>query len=79
MKMKIKNEIEIGNINFSNDKPFTLIGGINVIENADLTYKCAEIYKKICQKLSINLIFKASFERLGHPQIPLEDLVLKKA
>ena len=61
--MKIKSEIEIGSVKFSNDKPFTLIGGINVIEDADLTYKCAEIYKTICQKLSINLIFKASFDK----------------
>ncbi len=61
--MNIRNEIEIGDITFANDKPFTLIGGINVIENAEMAYKCAEIYKKICQKLSINLIFKASFDK----------------
>ena len=59
----IQNEIKVGNIVFSNEKPLTLIGGINVIENQDFTFKCAEFYKKVCQKLSINLVFKASYDK----------------
>ena len=59
----IQNEIKVGNIVFSNEKPLTLIGGINVIENQDFTFRCAEFYKKVCQKLSINLVFKASYDK----------------
>jgi len=59
----ISNEIKLGNILISNDKPITLIGGVNVIENKDFTYECAKVYKKVCQKLSINLVFKASYDK----------------
>ena len=52
----ISNEIKLGNILISNDQPITLIGGVNVIENKDFTYECAKVYKKVCQKLSINLV-----------------------
>ena len=59
----ICNEIKLGNILISNNQPLTLIGGVNVIENKDFTYECAKVYKKVCQKLSINLVFKASYDK----------------
>ena len=67
--MDIKKTVEIGDICFSNEKPFTLIGGINVIENSDFTYRCAEIYKEVCHKLSINLIFKASYDKANRSSV----------
>jgi len=59
----ISDEIRLGNILISNNQPLTLIGGINVIENQDLSFRCAEVYKRVCQKLSINLVFKASYDK----------------
>ena len=67
--MDIANKVDIGEICFSNEKPFTLIGGINVIEDQDFTYKCAEMYKEVCQKLSINLIFKASYDKANRSSV----------
>ena len=75
----ICNEIKLGNILISNNQPLTLIGGVNVIENKDFTYECAKVYKKVCQKLSINLVFKASTIRLiDHPRTRLEALELMR-
>ena len=65
----ISNEIKLGNILISNNKPLTLIGGVNVIENRDFTYECAEVYKKVCQKLSINLVFKASYDKANRSSV----------
>lgn len=65
----ISNEIKLGNFLISNNQPLTLIGGVNVIENKDFTYECAQVYKKVCQKLSINLIFKASYDKANRSSV----------
>ncbi len=36
--------IRIDNIDVANDKPFTLFGGMNVLESRDLAMKIAEHY-----------------------------------
>lgn len=65
----ISDEIRLGNILISNNHPLTLIGGVNVIENQDFSFKCAEVYKRVCQKLSINLVFKASYDKANRSSI----------
>ena len=55
--------INIGEINFCNKLPFKLIGGINVIENREITFYSASYYKEICNKLGIPLVFKASYDK----------------
>ena len=55
--------IALGEIKFCNSLPFKLIGGINVIESEELTLNCANHYKKICKKLGIELVFKASYDK----------------
>ena len=40
-----------------------MIGGINVIESEAFAFQCAEIYKEVCENLSINLVFKASYDK----------------
>ena len=65
----ISEKIKIGDILISNSHPLTLIGGINVIENEDLAFKCAEVYKRVCQKLSINLVFKASYDKANRTSV----------
>jgi 2-dehydro-3-deoxyphosphooctonate aldolase (KDO 8-P synthase) len=45
------------------DQPFFLIAGPCVVESEALTLEIAGILKEISEKLSINLIFKASFDK----------------
>lgn len=56
-------KINISNFTISNSDPFCLIAGPCVIENRDHTIKMAELLCNICQKLKINFIFKASFDK----------------
>ena len=61
--------VKIQNINVSNDKPFVLFGGLNVLENEDITLKAVEIYKTITDKLGIPFVFKASFDKANRSSI----------
>ncbi len=61
--------ISLGNISFDNKKPFVLIGGINVIESEKMALNAAEVYKDICSKYKIPLIFKASFDKANRSSI----------
>ncbi len=62
-------EIIIDDIRISNNLPFVLIGGINVLENYEITYDSALHIKKVCQKLSIPFIFKASYDKANRSSI----------
>lgn len=56
--------IQIANdISLSNDAPFVLFGGINVLEDLDSTAKACEEIQRVCSKLGIPLVFKASFDK----------------
>ena len=61
--------IQLNNIVFSNDHPFVLIGGINVLEEVDFVLDCAQHYKKVCSKLNIPLVFKASYDKANRSSI----------
>jgi 2-dehydro-3-deoxyphosphooctonate aldolase (KDO 8-P synthase) len=52
-----------------NQKSFVLFGGINVLEDIDSTLKACEHYVKVTQKLSIPLVFKASFDKANRSSI----------
>ena len=56
-------------LNFSNDNEFSLIGGINVIEDKNLTLEIASEYKRVCEKLNIKLVFKASYDKANRSSI----------
>jgi 2-dehydro-3-deoxyphosphooctonate aldolase (KDO 8-P synthase) len=56
-------------ITFSNDAPFVLIGGVNVLESRDFTLEVAGHYKAVCQKLQIPLVFKASYDKANRSSI----------
>lgn len=53
----------------SNQQPFTLIGGINVLESKDLALQSAQAFVHITQKLHIPYIFKASFDKANRSSI----------
>ena len=55
--------IAVAGLAVANDQPFTLFGGINVLESRDQTLAVAEHYKNVCTSLSIPLVFKASFDK----------------
>ena len=61
--------IQVGNIPVANDKPFTLFGGINVLESLDLTLEIAESYVEVTNKLGIPYVFKASFDKANRSSI----------
>jgi len=61
--------IQLNNIVFSNDHPFVLIGGINVLEEIDFILDCAQHYKEVCNKLNIPLVFKASYDKANRSSI----------
>ena len=67
--MTIQKTITVGEINLSNEKPFVLVGGINVIESEDMSLKVAETFKDITERLGIPYIFKASFDKANRSSI----------
>lgn len=63
-KVKIANKFEIGG-----DNRFTLIAGPCVIESEELVMEVAEKVKDICDRLGINYVFKASFDKANRSSI----------
>lgn len=61
--------VKIGNIEVANDKPFVVFGGLNVLENEEITLKAVEVYKTVTDKLGIPYIFKASFDKANRSSI----------
>ena len=49
--------------------PFTLIGGMNVLESRDLAMRVAEHYVEVTTKLGIPYVFKASFDKANRSSI----------
>ena len=56
-------EVSVGKIKISNKNDFVLIGGINVLEEYETTFEIAKYFKEVCNKLNIDFIFKASYEK----------------
>lgn len=61
--------ININNITVANDKPFVLFGGMNVLESRDLAMQIAQTYVKVCAKLEIPYVFKASFDKANRSSL----------
>ncbi|OSI08390.1 2-dehydro-3-deoxyphosphooctonate aldolase [Neisseria animaloris] len=61
--------VAINRITVGNDLPFTLFGGINVLEDLDSTLKACEHYVKVTEKLGIPYAFKASFDKANRSSI----------
>jgi 2-dehydro-3-deoxyphosphooctonate aldolase (KDO 8-P synthase) len=62
-------QVAIGTLSFANDAPFVLIGGVNVLESRDFALEVAGHYKAVCERLSIPLVFKASFDKANRSSI----------
>ncbi len=61
--------IEVANVQIANDKPFVLIGGLNVLEDYDLAASVCDKFSEVCKKLEIPYIFKASFDKANRSSI----------
>lgn len=61
--------LTVNDIDVSNDLPFTLFGGMNVLESRDLAMQVAEAYVKATEKLHIPYVFKASFDKANRSSI----------
>ncbi len=67
--MNMKTVVVDGGVSFSNDDPFVLIGGMNVIESEDLAYRIAERFVEATAALGIPYVFKASFDKANRSSI----------
>ena len=61
--------LEVGGCTFANDQPMVLIGGINVLESKALAMDSAAEYTRVCEKLDIPYVFKASFDKANRSSI----------
>ncbi|MDA7757491.1 3-deoxy-8-phosphooctulonate synthase [Opitutales bacterium] len=67
--MTAQNEISIGSLTVSNNRPFTLFGGMNVLESRELALEVAATYKEITDRIGIPYVFKASFDKANRSSI----------
>ncbi|MCP2041618.1 2-dehydro-3-deoxyphosphooctonate aldolase (KDO 8-P synthase) [Neisseria sp. HSC-16F19] len=61
--------IRVHNMTVANDAPFTLFGGVNVLEDLDSTLRACAHYVAVTQKLGIPYVFKASFDKANRSSI----------
>ena len=61
--------VSVGDVMFANDKPFVLVGGVNVLESEQFAVDVAGTYKEICAELDIPLVFKASYDKANRSSI----------
>ena len=67
--MNTQKTITTGRVQISNTLPFTLFGGMNVLESRDLALEIAGTYKSITDKLGIPFVFKASFDKANRSSV----------
>ena len=65
----VAHQIQLGDITFANDRPFALLGGVNVLEDLDFALRCSGHYKDVCERLNIPLVFKASYDKANRSSI----------
>lgn len=61
--------ISVDSIDVANNRPFVLLAGMNVLESRDMALEVAEHYVKVCAKLGIPYVFKASFDKANRSSI----------
>lgn len=63
------NSVKIGNFLVGKGQPLTIMSGPCVIESESHALFCAETLCKIMQKLNVNFIFKASYDKANRSSI----------
>ena len=62
-------EIKVSDFEISNSKKLTVIAGLNVLENDELTFKVADKLKAIVESKGNPFIFKASFDKANRSSV----------
>ena len=68
MRSQLK-EVKVANIGMSNKLPFSLIAGLNVLEEKEIINEVVEVCKQVTQDLGIPFIFKASYDKANRSSI----------
>ena len=61
--------VRVADFEIGNGKPLALLGGVNVLEDLDFALNVAEHYVKVCAKLGMPLVFKASYDKANRSSI----------
>ena len=61
--------VQVADIAIANDRPFVLIGGVNVLESEQFAVDVAGHYVDVCTRLGIPLVFKASYDKANRSSI----------
>jgi 2-dehydro-3-deoxyphosphooctonate aldolase (KDO 8-P synthase) len=61
--------VTVRDLRIGNREPFVLLGGVNVLESRDFALEVAGVYKDVCERLGIPLVFKASFDKANRSSI----------
>lgn len=69
MRDHVARSVSIGSIQVSNENPFVLFGGMNVLESRELAIEVADCFSSLCAKLDISFVFKASFDKANRSSI----------
>ena len=62
-------EVKVGNFSIGNNLTLTVIGGLNVLEDYELAARTAEAFMMVCDKLHLNYVFKASFDKANRSSL----------
>jgi 2-dehydro-3-deoxyphosphooctonate aldolase (KDO 8-P synthase) len=69
MPMLTNKVLDVAGIKIANHLPFVLIAGVNVLEDPETVMQVATSLKEITNKLKIELIFKASFDKANRSSL----------
>lgn len=67
--MADQRELTLGDMRIGNQLPMVLFGGMNVLESRDMAMQVAEHYARVCEKLGIPWVFKASFDKANRSSL----------
>ena len=61
--------VSVAGLDIANDRPFVLVGGVNVLESEQFAVDVAGVYQEVCKMLGIPLVFKASYDKANRSSI----------
>lgn len=64
-----EHHIDVAGLTAGNSLPLMLLGGMNVLESAELADEVAQAYVNVTQKLGMPYVFKASFDKANRSSI----------
>jgi len=67
--LQAASEVQVGPLKLSQQRPITLIAGVNVLEEPSVQEAVAERLVSTCERLGVPLIFKASFDKANRSSV----------